>query len=113
MLNVLLKKAVEWDVIEKMPCSIQLLPFLKRSMPFHSFEDYERLLVVTKAMDREVFVCVLLAGDAGLRVGETMALEWIDVDLVKRVVCVQKSDWEGQVTAPKGGRNPTYRSRTG
>jgi integrase len=59
--------------------------------------------MVTKAMDRDVYVCVLLEGDAGLRVGETMALEWTDVDLVNRVVCVQKSDWQGQVTAPKGG----------
>ncbi len=26
VLNVLLKKAVEWDVIERMPCTIKLLP---------------------------------------------------------------------------------------
>ena len=32
-----------------------------------------------------------------------MALAQVDVDLVERVVCVQKSDWKGQVTAPKGG----------
>ena len=26
VLNVLLRKAVEWDVIEQMPCSVKLLP---------------------------------------------------------------------------------------
>ncbi len=32
------------------------------------------------------------------------ALEWSDVDLSKRQLCVQRSDWEGQITSPKGGR---------
>jgi integrase len=47
---------------------------------------------------------VLVGGDAGLRCGEMMALEWIDVDLGKRLLCVQRSDWKGHVTVPKGGR---------
>ena len=33
-----------------------------------------------------------------------MALEWSDVDLVNRQVCVRRSDWNGHVTTPKGGR---------
>jgi integrase len=33
-----------------------------------------------------------------------IALEWRDVDLAKRQLCVQRSDWNGQVTTPKGGR---------
>ena len=33
-----------------------------------------------------------------------MALEWRDVDLGKRQLCVQRSDWKGQVTSTKGGR---------
>jgi site-specific recombinase XerD len=33
-----------------------------------------------------------------------MALEWSDVDLTKRQLCIQRSDWKGHVTAPKGGR---------
>ena len=33
-----------------------------------------------------------------------IALEWGDVDLAKRQLCVQRSDWNGQVTTPKGGR---------
>jgi hypothetical protein len=33
-----------------------------------------------------------------------IALEWRDVDLGKRQICVQRSDWNGQVTTPKGGR---------
>jgi integrase len=33
-----------------------------------------------------------------------IGLEWGDVDLVKRQMCVQRSDWRGHVTVPKGGR---------
>ena len=29
VLSVLLKKAVEWDVIERMPCTVKLLPVTK------------------------------------------------------------------------------------
>lgn len=36
-----------------------------------------------------------------------IALEWRDIDLNKRQLCVQRSEWKVQVTAPKGGR-PRY-----
>jgi hypothetical protein len=44
VLNVLLKKAIEWDVIDRMPCSIRLLPVPRPSAAFHDFADYERLV---------------------------------------------------------------------
>ena len=47
---------------------------------------------------------MLLGGDAGLRAGEMRALEWTDVNFNKRQLCVERSDWHGQVTATKGGR---------
>jgi len=33
-----------------------------------------------------------------------VALEWSDIDLVKRQLCVERSSWKGQVATPKGGR---------
>ena len=48
---------------------------------------------------------VLLGGDAGLRLGEIVALEWTDVDVHARRLTVQHSDWRGHVTVPKGGRS--------
>ena len=47
---------------------------------------------------------MLLGGEAGLRCGEMMALEWSDVDLNKRQLCVARSEWKGHVTDPKSGR---------
>lgn len=103
VLNMLLKKAVEWDVIKRMPCAVKLLPVPKPSMGFYDFEEYEQL-VDAAGTEPNAFLIVLLGGEAGLRCGEMMALEWPDVDLGKRQICVQRSEWKGHVTAPKGGR---------
>jgi integrase len=104
VLNTLLKKAVDWDLVERMPCSIRLLPVPKSSAGFHNFDEYNRLVEAAKSADPNTYLLVLLGGDAGLRCGEMMALEWSDVDLGKRQMCVQRSEWRGHVTAPKSGR---------
>jgi hypothetical protein len=51
VLNVLMKKAVDWDVIDRMPCSITLLPVPKTSMSFYDFDEYERLVAAASAID--------------------------------------------------------------
>lgn len=104
VLSVLLKKAVEWGVIDRMPCTIRLLRVTTSSAGFHDFDQYERLVDVAETLDRETRLIVLLGGEAGLRCGEMIALDWSDVDLIKRQLCVERSDWNGQVTTTKGGR---------
>jgi integrase len=104
VLSVMLKKAVEWGLIERMPCSIRLLRVLKSGAGFHDFADYERLIETATGLDSGMRLVVLLGGEAGLRCGEMIALEWGDVDFNKRQLCVQRSDWKGQVGSPKGGR---------
>jgi integrase len=52
---------------------------------------------------------VPVAGDAGLRLGELIGLEWQDIDLNRRRVTVARSEWKGQVTTPKGARPATCR----
>jgi integrase len=51
--------------------------------------------------------CALLlaGGDAGLRQGEIVALEWGDVDLVAQTLTVRRSSWRGNVGTPKSGRD--------
>ena len=104
VLNTLLKVAVEWDVIDRLPCTVRLLPTPHTVAAFHDFESYDRLVAAAKVVDDRAYLVVLLGGDSGLRCGEMMALEWTDLDLDKRHLCVQRSDWKGQVTVPKGGR---------
>jgi integrase len=104
VLNTLLKKAIEWDVIAQMPGIVRLLPISKGSTGFYDFDEYERLVEAAKSVDPNAHLIVLLGGEAGLRCGEMIALEWTDVDFAKRQLCVERSDWRGQVTTTKGGR---------
>jgi integrase len=104
VLNVMLKQAVEWDVIERLPCSIKVLKVSKGSTRFYDFEEFDRLVMAARATDPRAYVLVLLAGEAGLRSGEMVALEWGDIDFAKGQMCVQRSAWKGQVASTKGGR---------
>jgi integrase len=104
VLNVLLKTAHEWEVIDRRPCTIKVVRTTMAEATFHGFEAFESLVQAARETDNVAYLIVLLGGEAGLRCGEMMALEWKDVDLAKGRLCVARSDWKGHITAPKGGR---------
>ncbi|MGH9463533.1 MAG: tyrosine-type recombinase/integrase, partial [Vicinamibacteria bacterium] len=104
-LSVMLKVAVEWDVIGSVPCIIKLLRVAPAEADFHDFHEYESLVESAKAVGPVAHLVVLLGGDAGLRCGEMMALEWTDIDFSRRMLHVTRSEWRGEVTVPKGGRS--------
>jgi hypothetical protein len=66
-LNVMLKKAIEWDIIDRVPCTMRLLPIPKRSMGFYDFDEDERLIEAANGTDSNAYLIVLLGGEAGLR----------------------------------------------
>jgi integrase len=104
VLNTLLKKAVEWKAIKKVPCSIRLLKVSQPSIEFFDFEPYERLVAAARQIDTLHLVIVLLGGDGGLRVGEIPALPWTHVDFDRRQLCVEFNNWRGQIGTTKGNR---------
>ena len=104
VLSVLLKKGVEWEVIDQVPCTIKVLPVVRREALFHDFDGYDRLVDAARVKGWRTHLIVLLGGEAGLRVGEMVALHWADVDISRRRLCVRHSDWRGTLTAPKNGR---------
>lgn len=104
VLNTALKKAVEWGVMEQMPCVIKLLRTQKPEMRFHDFEEFDRLVQAAADDSPEARLIVLLGGRAGLRCGEMMALQWDDVDVQGSRLRVARSVWKGHVTAPKSGK---------
>ncbi len=112
VLNTLLKVAIEWEVMDHMPCTVKLLRTSQREAPFHDFDDYHRLIGAAKAVDAQAHLVVLLGGNAGLRCGEMMALEWTDIDFDQGRLHVNRSDWKGNVTEPKGWRSRTIRMTT-
>ncbi len=104
VLSMLLKKAAEWNVIDKVSCQVRMLPVPKSSIGFHDYGDYQRLLESALKLSPEAHLIVLLGGDAGLRCGEMIALEWRDIDFANARLCAERSDWNGQATSTKGGR---------
>lgn len=73
-------------------------------MEFYDFAEFERLVTAATAFDPRAELIVLLGGEAGLRSGEMVALEWADIDFVTGQMCIQRSAWKGQIAVPKGGR---------
>jgi integrase len=104
VLNVALKNAVAWKVIDKLPCSIRLLHVERSEAPFHEFDSYERLLDAARGIDWRTYLIVLLGGEGGLRVGEIVALQWTDIDYERARMWVRHSDHRGQLTTPKNGK---------
>jgi len=80
VLSTLLKKAVEWGDLDKVRCTIKLLRNPKKTMGCHDYAEYERLLTAAQQRRPEAHLMVLLGGEAGLRLGEIVALEWGDID---------------------------------
>jgi integrase len=91
-------------VIDRMPCTIRLLKTSSSTPQFHDFDAYASLGRAARELGWRTELIVLLGGDAGLRLGEILALERTDLDLQKRQICVARSTWKGITTLPKGGR---------
>ena len=102
-LNVDLKTAVDWKVLGRMPCTIRLLPVPISDASFLHFDEYDALLQ-GEASQPDAYLVALLGGDAGLCCGEMMALAFTDINVRRSQLCIQRSDWRGEVTVPKGGR---------
>ena len=44
MLNTLLKEAVDWEAIDRMPCAVRLLTVPERSMDFYDADEYVQMV---------------------------------------------------------------------
>ena len=113
VLNTMLKCAVKWRVLERMPATVELVKVDRvTEAKFYEPHDYERLVESAKSLDSRIYLFVLLGGDAGLRCGEIIALEQSDVDFKRGLLTVRRSEWEGHVSSPKGRRDRKVRLTT-
>ena len=65
VLNTMLRIAVEWDVIARLPCAIHLLPTPLAQPKFHDFEEFERLVTAAARIHARTHLVVLLGGERG------------------------------------------------
>ncbi|HVO18817.1 MAG TPA: site-specific integrase [Anaeromyxobacter sp.] len=78
-------------MIPAMPCRIRQLKAAKPIVSFYEETELERLVDAASKTDPRTHVAVLLGGDAGLRFGEILALEWPDVNLLGGLLKVQRA----------------------
>jgi integrase len=104
VLGELLRVAVKWKVIRSLPCTVELMKISNVVVKFYEFGQYKWLVEAADRYDVRALVMVLLGGDAGLRMGEILALRWCDVDFKRRQIAIQQSVWQGIVDVPKSGQ---------
>jgi integrase len=68
------------------------------------FDEWPRMLDAAAKEGQGMHAACLLAGEAGLRLGEILALRWEDLDLVAGRLTVCRQLRKGYEGTPKGGR---------
>ncbi|MEI6226861.1 MAG: tyrosine-type recombinase/integrase [Deltaproteobacteria bacterium] len=105
LLSKVMNVAVDYERIPRIACRFQLMKVQDSELEFYEKEDFERLLEGAKKADPRTYIVALLGGDAGLRIGEIIGLEWTDLHLRRRQMTIQRSGWQGVVGSPKGGKS--------
>jgi integrase len=67
------------------------------------YEELDQLVEAARE-EPDWQAAILIAADAGLRLGEILALYWEDIDFKTGTLTVMRTDWRGHVGSPKGGR---------
>lgn len=98
-----LNYAEEAGVIDASP-RIRPFKFQRPEIEALDFDEWPRLLQAAAKEGQGMLVACLLAGDAGLRLGEILALRWEDIDLVAGRLTVCRQLRKGYEGTPKGGR---------
>jgi integrase len=105
VLSKILHYARDIGILESVP-TVKLLKLPPAKFDFLTFDELESLL--DGAAVEPIFRAAILVGaEAGLRMGEIIGLEWEDVDFRNRTLTVMRSEWQGHVGPPKGGRART------
>ena len=104
-LSKLLRYAQEREILPVAP-RVRLLKLPPQKFAFFDFGEYPQLLEAAK-QESEWYAMVVTAGDAGLRMGELLALEWGDLDFQIGSLTVRRSNWQGHIGSPKGGKERT------
>jgi integrase len=101
----LLHYAQDQELIGKTP-RFKFLKIKEEKFDFFDFDELERLLTAAKdEPDRRAMI--LLGAEAGLRMGEMLALTQDCIDYRAGNVTVWENDWHGNVGSTKGGERRT------
>ncbi len=103
--------AVDNDVIERSPVRKKHKPRSERSEKTSwSPEQVRAIIDAAPAQYRALFMTAALTG---ARLGELLALRWLDVDLSAKLLRIEHSLWQGTLVSPKTVSNPRTMKITG
>ena len=98
-----LKHARELGYIAAVP-EIRLARVRPPEMLRYSDQEYARLLDAAAGLNARIHLAILLAGEAGLRLGEILALRWSDVNFARGTLIVARNFWRTVEDTPKGNK---------
>jgi integrase len=104
-LSKILHYAHDLKIIPKVP-PFTFLRIKQEKFDFLDFAEFERLVAAAKA-EPEMEALILVGGEAGLRMGEILALSRDCIDFRSGNLSVWENDWHGHVNSPKGGDRRT------
>ena len=81
----MLKKALEWNYIDKVPTLI-ILKLPKRPPKFLSLDQINKLIECSSAWLRPILIVLR---NTGMRIGEVLQLKFTDIDLENSVILVK------------------------
>ncbi len=82
---------------------IQMLKVMKPDIIFLEYEELERLVDAAANHSVAYVAAVLIAAEAGLRIGEIKGLLWEHLDLERGKLKVKRKLWRDQAGPPKSG----------
>ena len=100
VLRTLLRAAVEWKALREGP-TVKLLRVVQKDVVFLDFAEAKALIEAAHGIYRQM---IALALNTGLRIGELLALRWEDISREEGMLRVVRTDWLGQIGAPKSGK---------
>ena len=103
ILSRCLKSAQEWGIIKDFP-KIKLLKVPPQKYDYLTEQEAERLLQHSTGVWHDM---ILLAVRTGLRFGELIALKWEDINLMERLLIVNRSIVRGIEGSPKNNKSRT------
>jgi integrase len=98
-----LNYAEEAGVLDAAP-RVRPFKFQRPEIETLDFDEWPRMLEAAAKDGQGMHAACLLAGEAGLRLGEILALRWEDLDLVAGRLTVCRQLRKGFEGTPKGGR---------
>jgi len=101
VLRKMLSLSAEWELIPNVPP----VKWMKVPAPEFDFLTFEEAEKIEKHAPGEWRAMIALALATGLRLGELLALQWGDLDLVHGRVLVRRAVARGTVGTPKSGRS--------